>query len=380
MLNLNFSQQDSILGLLLRREKPASPLSFLAGKDRVLIYGAGNIGKDLLKLLTNRGVPVRGFLDGKLAKGTMVEGLEVFHPDSDSLERSERIRYCVIIGIFNAFVDIVPIRDYLAVCGYETIVTFPDLHRHFPTALGDRFWLTNQDFYDDCELFLNDAIALWQDEASKELFRANINFRCTYDYSVLPPRSSEPQYFDETVPPINSSRFIDCGAYDGDSLAALQRKNGTVEAIAAFEPDLDNFRRLSAITSQSAAVGQAALFPCGVWSKTTQLYFSGGKGGGSGISESGGTMIQCVALDEVLSGFRPTYIKMDIEGAEFEALLGAERMIRNNRPALAVCLYHKPEHLWLIPLLLRSWDLGYSFYLRGYEYSGFDLVMYAIPD
>jgi FkbM family methyltransferase len=376
---MNFMQQDSISELLRKRKKPASPLSFLAGKDRVLIYGAGNIGKDLLKLLVGRGVPVRGFLDGMLAAGTRVEGLEVFHPDSDSLERSERSRYCVIIGIFNAFVDIVPIRDYLAACGYERVVTFPDLHRYFPAVLGDRFWLTAHDFYDDCEPFLSAALALWQDEASKELYRAIVNFRCTHDYSALPARSSEPQYFDATVPPINVGRFIDCGAYDGDSLAALQRKNGAVEAIAAFEPDLDNFRRLSTIVSQSTGAGQAVLFPCGVWSKTTQLYFSAGKGGGSGISESGGTMIQCVALDEVLSDFRPTYIKMDIEGAEYEALLGAEQMIRNSRPALAVCLYHKPGHLWQIPLLIRSWDLGYSFYLRGYEYSGFDLVMYAIP-
>ena len=376
---MNFSQRDSISELLRRRKKPASPLSFLAGKDRVLIYGAGNIGKDLLKLLTGRGVPVRGFLDGNLADGTRVEGVGVFHPDSDFMERSERSRYCVIIGIFNAFVDIVPISNYLAACGYETVVTFPDLHRHFPALLGERFWLTAQDFYDDCEPFLNDALALWQDEASIELYRAIVYFRCTHDYSALPPRSSEPQYFDATVPPITVNRFIDCGAYNGDSLAALQRENASVDAIAAFEPDLDNFRCLSAIVSQSTSARQAVLFPCGVWSRTTQLYFSGGKEGGSAISESGGTMIQCVALDEVLSGFRPTYIKMDIEGAEFEALLGAERMIRNSRPALAVCLYHKPEHLWQIPLLIRSWDLGYSFYLRGYEYSGFDLVMYAIP-
>jgi hypothetical protein len=83
-------------------------------------------------------------------------------------------------------------------------------------------------------------------------------------------------------------------------------------------------------------------------------------------------------LDDALTGFKPNLIKMDVEGAEYAALLGARRTIEQNRPGLAICLYHSPAHLWQIPALIQSWDLGYRFFLRAHYYNGFDLVMYAV--
>lgn len=85
-----------------------------------------------------------------------------------------------------------------------------------------------------------------------------------------------------------------------------------------------------------------------------------------------------MALDDCLSTFAPTLLKMDIEGAEYDAVQGARQMIRQHRPGLAVCVYHHPDDLWRIPLLIRSWDLGYRFYLRTHAFSGFDLVLYAV--
>ena len=69
---------------------------------------------------------------------------------------------------------------------------------------------------------------------------------------------------------------------------------------------------------------------------------------------------------------------MDIEGSEYEALLGAKDTIYSSKPNLAICLYHKPNDLYEIPLLINSWNLGYKFYLRMHSYSAFDLVLYAV--
>ena len=74
-----------------------------------------------------------------------------------------------------------------------------------------------------------------------------------------------------------------------------------------------------------------------------------------------------------------TDLKMDIEGAELDALHGAERTIRRTRPRLAICVYHRAEHLWEIPLFVRDLGLGYDFYLRSLGRYGFDVVMYAVP-
>lgn len=379
VIHMPVPASNAITKILAKRKAIESSLSFLSDKRQVLIYGAGNSGKELLDLLLSKGVFVKGFLDGIVAEGAKVNGYEVYRPDTHELEQDQRNKYCVVISIFNVSVDIKPIQENLLRCGYETIVTFLELYRHFPSELGNRLWLTDPSFYNDCEPFLADALSLWEDESSRNIFKEVLDFRCSFDYAVLPQRTSEKQYFDTTIPKINASRYVDCGAYDGDTIQTLCRHADTIEAVAAFEPDLNNFVALSNKVRKFKQIKQATLFPCGVWSKASQLSFLGALGTSSNISAAGDTTICCVALDEVLVGFKPTYIKMDIEGAEFSALLGAQQIIKTDRPALAICLYHKPEHLWQIPLLIKSWNLEYTFYLRVYEYLGQELVMYAIP-
>jgi FkbM family methyltransferase len=171
---------------------------------------------------------------------------------------------------------------------------------------------------------------------------------------------------------------VDAGAYIGDTLLAAQRRGIEVEAVAAFEPDAANFARLVS-TLDTFPATEAFAVPCGVLGAAAQVRFSAGDGAGSAITADGAVTIQCVSLDESLRSFRPTLIKMDIEGAEPEALEGARRLITRSRPGMAICVYHAPEHLWSIPQQLRGWDLGYRFYLRSHGFQGFDTVLYAIP-
>lgn len=85
-------------------------------------------------------------------------------------------------------------------------------------------------------------------------------------------------------------------------------------------------------------------------------------------------------MDEALPGFAPSFIKMDIEGAEARALDGARRTIARHRPRLAISAYHQPGDLWNLLRQIRSWDLGYRFHLRGHSFNGFDTVLYALTD
>jgi FkbM family methyltransferase len=176
-------------------------------------------------------------------------------------------------------------------------------------------------------------------------------------------------------------RFIDCGSFDGDTLKELKNHYGSIESIAAFEPDPANFLKLfKLVKSNGPFAERTMLYPCGVWSHTKQLQFSSEKTESSHISKEGENHVQCIALDDALHGFEPTLIKMDIEGAEYEALLGAREMISDDKPGLAISVYHRPEHLWQIPLLINQWGLGYKLHLRAYGYAGFDIVMYALPE
>ena len=215
-------------------------------------------------------------------------------------------------------------------------------------------------------------------EKSKSIYNSIIEFRLTRDYSKLLEPEINKQYFPDDIPawsyPLN---LIDCGAFDGDTIREIVRNNISFKKIVAFEPDQKNFNVLAHECSKIDK--EFILFPCGTWSHTEQLRFSSGNGTGSALSADGDTVIQCVSLDQALPNFKPNLIKMDIEGAELASLIGSKNIIIKHRPGLAICLYHNPEHIWQIPLLISSWNLNYDFYLRCHCYSGFELVMYAIP-
>jgi hypothetical protein len=75
----------------------------------------------------------------------------------------------------------------------------------------------------------------------------------------------------------------------------------------------------------------------------------------------------------------PTFIKMDIEGAEPDALEGARHTFEMHHPAAAICVYHASEHLWRVPLLLQAMCPDSKIYLRRYAEECWELVVYAVP-
>jgi FkbM family methyltransferase len=361
------------------------PVSILDRQHTVILYGAGNIGHEVCVLLMQHGWVVRCFLDQNAQPGAHWQGVPIFHPDNDVLTPTEH-DLPVIITIFNRDVNIPVVAEHLTDLGYGICISFVDFHAQFAAELADRFWLVKRSYYATCREDIDQTQTLWADETSQKIYQDLIAFRQTGDYTKLPlPRPEQIQYFPTDIsswPPAHPLRFVDCGAYDGDTLATLAHINHPLEAVAGFEPDLTNFQRLAdrARNFQPVPRDGITLWPCGVAARTEALAFSTGQGEGSCLSQEGGVIIQCVALDDVLLGFRPTLIKMDIEGAEPDALLGARRLIANSRPGLAISVYHRPEHLWRIPLMLHQWYSGYQFYLRAHAFDGFDTILYAISE
>ena len=84
------------------------------------------------------------------------------------------------------------------------------------------------------------------------------------------------------------------------------------------------------------------------------------------------------AYCDLLGGRKVTFLKMDIEGSELAALRGAERIIREQRPKLAICVYHKPEDMWEIPSFILSCHPDYKLYLRHHSMLADETVLYAV--
>ena len=83
------------------------------------------------------------------------------------------------------------------------------------------------------------------------------------------------------------------------------------------------------------------------------------------------------SIDNVLDGNRASVIKMDIEGAEYKALIGAEKTIRRFHPKLMISIYHKPEDIYEIPNLILSFCSDYKFYIRHYTSYLWETVLYG---
>jgi FkbM family methyltransferase len=362
-----------------RRIPTGDPMAVLGGCRDVVVYGAGRAGRDVARLLASKGKAPLGFLDARAAPGQELDGLPVHRWGGPLPASWDPSRTAAAIGIYNATAEILPIERQLREAGFGRVVTFVELHRHFPAEMGDRFWLTDLRWYDDKAPLLARALQLMDDDRGRAAFLALLKFRFTGDHRELQPLDGPPQYFGGGAPPLRTPvRLVDGGAFDGDTLQALFAATDRVEAVACFEPDEVNYRKLVGCCERFRAVSRApiAALPLGLWSSGAQLRFHV-DGTGSGVSAAGEQVISCVRLDDALPAFHPTLVKLDIEGAELDALEGARRTLAEARPDLAVSAYHRPGDIWTLPIYLHELGLGYRTTLRLHCDSGLEAVFYA---
>ena len=183
--------------------------------------------------------------------------------------------------------------------------------------------------------------------------------------------------------------YVDGGAYIGDTaeefISYAEKEEKKYKHIYSFEPDEKN---CNLAKKNLRHYEKVSVVPAGLWSKTTTLEFYSESGGdciGSHLTEvkNGQTVsVPVVSLDEFFSDKPqdewPTIIKMDIEGSEKEALVGATKIIRAKKPKLMICAYHKPEDIYELPQTILSirpdyklefWQIGESFW---------DMILYAV--
>ena len=159
-----------------------------------------------------------------------------------------------------------------------------------------------------------------------------------------------------------------------------ERTHNEFEHYWAFEPDPINYRALVELGRQWPAELQAKLSPVqAALGSSAGTIFIEPTGTASSVTGHGSVEVPCLTLDEALGDSAPTFLKLDIEGAEPEALQGARRLIETHTPVITVCVYHVQDHLWRIPLYIRSIGDQYSFFLRPHNEEGWDLICYAIP-
>ncbi|MCR5733684.1 MAG: FkbM family methyltransferase [Lachnospiraceae bacterium] len=185
-------------------------------------------------------------------------------------------------------------------------------------------------------------------------------------------------YFDSDIAlNISDGLFVDGGCFDGsDSKRWIERFHSKA---LCFEPDVNNIEKIK--SRLAGYENDYRIVPKALWSSETELSFSSNGSQGSRIDASGTENTVSAASIDIEAGDEPVcMIKMDIEGAELEALHGAEKIIRRDHPVLAISIYHKPEDIFTLPEYILSVHKGYRLYLRHYSFSWYDTVLYAVPE
>ncbi len=349
---------------------------------KVYIYGAGNAGAMTFNLLKNGNIHVEGFFDRHGGSDAFYCGKPVYKADEHNLHQKSEGGALIIIAFMCGCSELEDTERYLSRCGwksiyyFQTIRYFLDIYDYLSCgsqALGQS--ATESEKYKK----ILEVASLLEDSESFLVYQAFLKAVIGGNPAYFSLPSEKPQYFADDIPLQKGySRFIDCGAFDGDTAYALKKYSGTADALALFEPDPGNFNRLCSNLKSNRVSKEQVLFPCGVWKSSQILKFKSGIETSSGICEDGDAFTQCVSIDDVIPDFSPTFIKMDIEGAECEALYGAAETIRKHTPDMAISVYHSLEHLWEIPLLIKSISPGYVFYMRSHGLYGMETILYAV--
>jgi FkbM family methyltransferase len=230
---------------------------------------------------------------------------------------------------------------------------------------------------------LKRAAVLWADDRSLFEYVGQVKWRALGDYAALAPPDSEESYFPSSIFSLSPDEdFVDCGAYDGDTLRALiDRQQDRFRHFSAFEPDPANYAKLQQFvtTLPPTLRSKISLHSLAVGATRSRLTFNATGTEGAAIDDRGGITVQCALLDDVMSNRPPTYLKMDIEGSERNAIVGARSTIQQYQPVMAVCVYHKQNDLWQLPLFIHSLQPDYRFFLRTHDVDGWQTVCYAVP-
>lgn len=178
---------------------------------------------------------------------------------------------------------------------------------------------------------------------------------------------------------------VDAGAGDGFTSIRFATAAGTNGKIFSFEPDRENWHLAHTNISENNLEDRIQLESFGLWGTSTTLAFDGGLGGSSFVSQVHSTKGNCYISTVTLDSFfkqnslnRCDLLSIDVEGAEVEVIKGAQDLIRRYRPKLQVSLYHRPQDLFHIPLLIHALVPEYRFYLGHHSASCIETDLYAV--
>ncbi|MFZ1615432.1 MAG: FkbM family methyltransferase [Holophaga sp.] len=349
---------------------------------RILLFGAGALGRWTLAGLRRAGLDALAFLDNDAQKhGKIIDGLTVLDPRDAVARYGDSATF--VVATYNTSAP----RRQLAAHGAAAVVPFPWLFASMPETFLPHGCLELPHPIFEQAADVRCAFDLMADDEMRQVFLSQLRWRLFLDFDRVPspqtPSLRDSEYFPDDLYTYRPDEvLVDCGAFDGDTARRFLSKRGDAfKKIHACEPDPDTrfrFQQWSASLPFSIQ-SKISLEPVAVGAHPGRARFSATGTAGSAVLIAGSSEIEVATIDDLTRATPPTLIKMDVEGAELDALAGARDSIQQHTPVLAICIYHASDHLWRVPLLIASMSPEYSFFLRAHAEDCWDVSCYAVP-
>lgn len=251
-------------------------------------------------------------------------------------------------------------------------------------VITEQDMIANKALYCDAKVVISYSKKDAADEVRRRLCSVIGIKEANISVGVFDWRNNNSQYFDYFDARENEV-FVDCGCFDGGTCYRFAGWCGQkgFEHIYSFEADPKNYENCKKLLEP---LQKCDLYPYGVAKESGKVHFLAksfedscivSEEDARKVNFEGVTTIETVALDEVLKGKNITYLKLDVEGAEYDALIGASNLIKECRPRMAVSVYHKPEDFVVLADLVLKMHEDYRISFRHYGLDELETIMYV---
>ena len=369
-----------------RKKEVDGRIEQLKSSDRdVYIFGAGEYANKL-----------KGFLEGQnlLIKVFFVDDPYAAKVGANPLSKiKECVNFCLVYGIGGGFSreyykKIDQLKKEVEKCANSVFFVLPSDYSLVESGLLD----IHHDVID--KIFLRDHIEefkdtyeMLEDELSKNVMAEYLYGSICQDVSQLANLGSSWEFdYDLNLlfGKCDEGVVIECGAFDGKTIAEISEFTKNKYEMIALECDDDNFEKCCKRVKDFPNIHVVKL---GAWDKRAKLAIIQ-QDSASYLKEVDDcseyeNVVDVVNVDSLTSK-RIAVLIMDIEGSELKALKGAQNAIKNGAN-LAIRVYHKKEDLITIPQYIKSINANYKFYLRFERganlcRTGDETTLYAISE
>lgn len=331
----------------------------------VIQYGKGEFGNQVKAFLEKEGIRIwDGFVDEQYKTEDSDLTLD------DCIKKYKKV--VVVICVSNPDIIETRTKEFCSNPDVEDVFFFGHCY-----PAGTPF-LSADDLKENMDK-IEEAFCIWEDELSRETMLAFLKAKLSGNnrkYLEKVAGHAGIQYFNSIFQWKDQEIVVDGGAYNGDTYKNFLKTQIPYKKYVAFEPDCNN---CDSLRLTAAGDDRVVIIEKGIFGSAGNLSFQTNSDMSSKFcfdSQEEGILVPVTTIDKEVPD--ATFIKLDIEGSEYEGLKGAVHTIHSNEPKLAICCYHKIEDIWQLPLYIKELNKRYRLYLRQHENAWTrDLVLYA---